>query len=243
MRILFLSQVLPYPVDAGPKMRSYFVLRYLAQKHEVTLLTFVRDTDQPQNIAHLDELCHAVHTVPMHRSRLRDAKFLAQSLLTRAPFLIIRDQISAMTNRVCQLVRSKRFDAIHVDQLWMAQYALAAIQDTVPPPKLILDKHNAVHLIPERLADSETHPLKRRLMAREARLLITYESEICRRFDHVVWVTEEDRRAVAALSRSGINGLSPSTVIPICADPTQIKPALIFSLCENAVMASFISIR
>jgi hypothetical protein len=29
MRILFLSQVLPYPLDAGPKMRSYFVLRHL----------------------------------------------------------------------------------------------------------------------------------------------------------------------------------------------------------------------
>lgn len=224
MHILFLSQVLPYPVDAGPKMRSYFVLRHLAQKHEVTLLTFVRDTDQPQYIAHLDEFCHAVYTVPMHRSRLRDVKFLAQSLLAKAPFLIIRDQIQTMTDKVRQLVGSKRFDAIHVDQLWMAQYALAAIQNTAPPPKLILDQHNAVHLIPKRLADSETHPLKRSLMAREARLLTTYESEICHRFDHVVWVTEEDRRAVVALSKPNTNGQMPSTVIPICADPTKIKP-------------------
>ena len=75
MRILFLSQVLPYPVDAGPKMRSYFVLRHMVQKHEVTLLTFVRDTDKPEDIAHLAELCHAIHPVPMHRNRLRDAKF------------------------------------------------------------------------------------------------------------------------------------------------------------------------
>ena len=224
MHILFLSQVLPYPVDAGPKMRSYFVLRHLAQKHEVTLLTFVRDTDQPQNIAHLDKFCHAVHTVPMYRSRLRDVKFLMQSLLTDKPFLIVRDQTPAMTDKVRQLVRSKRFDAIHVDQLWMAQYALTAVQDIAPPPKLILDQHNAVHLIPKRLADGETHPLKQRLLAREARLLTTYESEICRRFDHVVWVTEEDHLAVEALSKTNTNGQMPSTVIPICADPTQIKP-------------------
>ena len=100
MRVLFLSQVLPYPVDAGPKMRSYFVLRYLVQKHQVTLLTFVRDTDQPDAIAHLAKLCHEIHTVPMQRSRWRDAKFLWQSWLTQDPFLIIRDQIPAMVDKI-----------------------------------------------------------------------------------------------------------------------------------------------
>jgi hypothetical protein len=29
MRILFLSQLVPYPPDAGPKVRSYNVIRYL----------------------------------------------------------------------------------------------------------------------------------------------------------------------------------------------------------------------
>ena len=74
MRILFLSQVLPYPLDAGPKVRSYFLLRHLAQHHEVTLLTFVRNTDKPEDVAHLAEFCQAVHTVPMQRSRLRAAQ-------------------------------------------------------------------------------------------------------------------------------------------------------------------------
>ena len=224
MRILFLSQVLPYPVDAGPKMRSYFVLRHLVQKHEVTLLTFVRDTDRPQDIAHMVELCQAIHTVPMRRNRMRDIKFLAQSLLTQEPFLIVRDQIPAMTAKIHQLVTSEPFDAIHVDQLWMAQYALMAAQSAASQPRLILDQHNAVHLIPQRLADGERNPIKQGLMAREARLLTRYESEICRRFDHVVWVTEEDRQAVAALSRANSNGQMPSTVIPICADPAQIEP-------------------
>jgi len=226
MRILFLSQVLPYPVDAGPKMRSYFVLRHLVQKHEVTLLTFVRDTDRPQDIAHMAELCQAIHTVPMHRNRMRDIKFLGESLLTQKPFLIVRDQIPAMTDKIRQLVSSEPFDAIHVDQLWMAQYALIAAQSAVSRPKLILDQHNAVHLIPQRLVDGERNPVKQRLMAREARLLTRYEAEICRRFDHVVWVTEEDRLAVAALSKANTNGQMPSTVIPICADPAQIEPVI-----------------
>jgi glycosyltransferase involved in cell wall biosynthesis len=223
MRVLFLSQVLPYPLDAGPKMRSYFVLRHLVQQHQVTLLTFVRPADRPEDIAHLAEFCHAVYTVPMFRNRLRDVKFLVQSLFARQPFLIIRDQVPAMTDRIQQLVREESFDVIHADQLWMAQYALAA-RTVSARPKLILDQHNAVHLIPQRLADGEANLVKQRFLAREADVLAVYEPEVCRRFDHVVWVTEEDRQAVAALSTATANGQAPSTVIPICADPAQTRP-------------------
>jgi glycosyltransferase involved in cell wall biosynthesis len=226
MRILFLSQVLPYPLDAGPKTRGYFVLRHLARSHEVTLLTFVRDTDRGQDITHLAELCHEVYTVPMERSRLRDARFLAESLFTQQPFLIVRDQVPAMTDRVRQLVASRPFDVIHADQLWMAQYALAGrAACTNPAPSVILDQHNAVHLIPRRLAEGESNYLKRQFLAREAQVMTTYEVEVCRRFDHVVWVTDEDRRAVAARSQpTSVGPQTPSTVIPICTDPTLISP-------------------
>ncbi len=42
MRTLFLTPVLPYPLDAGPKIRAYYTLRHLARQHQVTLLSFVR---------------------------------------------------------------------------------------------------------------------------------------------------------------------------------------------------------
>jgi glycosyltransferase involved in cell wall biosynthesis len=234
MRILFLSQVLPYPVDAGPKMRSYYVLRHLAQQHQVTLLTFVRDTDLPDHIAHLAGWCHAVHSVPMRRSRLRDLKFLTQSLISGQPFIILRDHVPGMIQAIQRLVRSEPFEVVHADQLWMAPYALAAraasrrhtprSPDTALHPRLLLDQHNAVHLIPKRLAGDESHPLKERFLTREARLLAAYEADVCRDFDHVVWVTEEDRRAVEALPGSTGQPQPPSTVIPICADPTQTPP-------------------
>ncbi|MFC1976403.1 glycosyltransferase family 4 protein [Chloroflexota bacterium] len=223
MRILFLSQVLPYPLDAGPKMRSYYVLRHLTQKHDVTLLTFVRGTDRPEYIAHLAKFCHTVHTVPMRRSRVRDVKFLGQSLFTQQPFLIIRDEIPAMMAKLRQLVTTESFDAIHADQLWMAQYALAA-QKVSAKSRLILDQHNAVYLIPKRLANGSSNSIKQQFLDRESRSLAIYEVEVCHHFDRVVWVTEEDRRAVATLPKAQVKGLAPSTVIPICADPNQINP-------------------
>jgi len=224
MRILFLSQVLPWPLDAGPKMRSYYVLRHLAQQHQVTLLTFVRDTDRPADIAHLAEFCEAVYTVPMTRPVWRDLAFLGRSLVTGQPFLIARDQVRQMNEIIERLLADHYFDAVHADQLWMAQYALTVAQAArQTPPRLILDQHNAVQLIPQRMAAGEPNPFKRLFLAREAKLLARYESEVCRLFDHVVWVTAEDRQAVQN-GHASANGFAPSTVIPICTDPGQVAP-------------------
>ena len=71
MRILFLSQLLPLPLDAGPKIRAYYVLRYLAEAgHAVTLLSFMRPGDRAEDVGSLGRYCDAVETVPLQRSRL-----------------------------------------------------------------------------------------------------------------------------------------------------------------------------
>jgi glycosyltransferase involved in cell wall biosynthesis len=212
MRILCLTQVLPYPLDAGPKTRAYYTLRYLSQQHEVTLLSFVRPGDTPMAVEHLRTFCQAVYTVPMPRSPARDAWHLLWSLANGTPFLIARDWVTEMANRVSQIANGesriayrksqgifdKSFDVVHADQLWMAPYALQARdpRSAIRDPRLVLDQHNAVFQIPRRLAQHETNPLKRALLALEGRKLASYEVEACRRFDHVVWVTEEDREAV-----------------------------------------------
>ena len=46
MKVLLLTLVLPYPPDSGPKIKTYHVLRYLAQRHEVTLVSFIRSEDE-----------------------------------------------------------------------------------------------------------------------------------------------------------------------------------------------------
>lgn len=51
--ILFLTQVLPYPLDAGPKVRAYHMLRRLTKTHDVTLVSFVRPDDTREAIEHL----------------------------------------------------------------------------------------------------------------------------------------------------------------------------------------------
>lgn len=221
MHILFLTQVLPYPLDAGPKVRAYYVLRHLAEHHVVTLVSFVRQTDTPSALEHLHKFVRAIHTTPMPRGMRRDAFHLLRSLATNTPFLIARDEVRAMRDLLSQVMEaSGPFDAIHADQLWMAPYALHAQAASMSrrPPQIVLDEHNAVYLIPERMQQGAANPLKRRLLDMEARKLAAYEVQTCSRFDHVVWVTQEDYQAVHDHANGAGELVQNSGVIPICTE-------------------------
>jgi glycosyltransferase involved in cell wall biosynthesis len=231
LRVLFLTQVVPYPLDAGPKVRAYYVLRHLAEAgHDITLVTFTRDTDRAAYLEHLGAFCSAVHSVPMPRSRLRDALAALRSLGGLTPVLIARDRVPAMESLLAGLARGGAYDVVHADQLWMAPYALhaRAAATSGRPPATVLDQHNAVFQIPQRLAAGAASPLRRALLAVEARKLVRYERRACAAFDAVVWVTEEDREALrtAIGPASGpLPGIDEAaTVIPICIDAGEAPP-------------------
>jgi polysaccharide biosynthesis protein PslH len=228
MNILFLTQVLPYPLDAGPKIRAYYVLRHLADSgHRITLISFIREDDRPEYLEHLRPYCSRIHTVPLRRSRTRDALAWARALASRSPFLVSRDQVSSMTGIIKRIARgSPRFDAIHADQLWMAPYALLA-RRAAPPgssPSIVLDQHNAVFNIPRRLAATETSSWRRALLNMEAKKLARYEKNICRGFDRVVWVTDQDRRVLFKEPANTPIDPGSQVVIPIALDLARHAP-------------------
>lgn len=229
MHILFLSQLLPYPLDAGAKVRSFHVLQYLAGKgHTITLAALRRPGDSAESLIHLQPLCHTLHTEPLPRAAWRDLWHFGRSLVSGRPFLIVRDQAPALTRWLADLVRSQPVDAIHADQLWMAAYAWQAVAGLLPGrprPRLVLDQHNATFLVVQRMAQLESRPWQRRLLEREARRMLVFERAACRRFDRVVWVTAEDQAALAAADRDSAEWLSHSRVIPIGID-TQAETVI-----------------
>jgi glycosyltransferase involved in cell wall biosynthesis len=225
VKILFLTQVLPYPLDAGPKVRAYYTLRHLANRgHDITLVSFVRSNDEPEAIEHLRSYCNRVVTVPLQRTRWQDGLALGRSLLTGEPLLIARDHSAFMYRQMQSLVDAHHFDAIHADQLWMAPYAMAArtrAERRGEQPRLILDQHNAVFLIPRRLAAQARNPIARLGYHRESARMAAYEAHTCLAFDRVVTVTDEDQRYLLQLYR---NGHKPNFagVIPSCLDLESI---------------------
>lgn len=239
-RVLFLTQILPYPLDAGPKIRAYYTLRHLSRRHEITLVSLVRPSDSQQAIRHLQSLCTQVHTIALPRAGWRDAVHWLRSWVTTEPFLIARDDSQALRRLLDrEMHNGAPFDYIHADQLWMAPYALWArkVAPQTSRPITVLDQHNAVYLIPQRLAEAGANPLKAKLLQIEARRMAQYEVETCRRFDRVVWVSNEDYSAVADVGMRMHRPVPKSAVIPIALDPGAM-PAI--SLVPNPRRITFV---
>ncbi|NSW52288.1 MAG: glycosyltransferase [Anaerolineae bacterium] len=228
MRILFLTQILPYPPDAGPKFKTWQVLRYLVSRgHQVTLVSMVRAEELPY-CRTVQQLVSDFHAVSLHRSRINDGFYLLRSLFTRHPFLIERDNIRKMRQLVRQLVMENDYDAIHADQLTMTQFVLPfAGRDQQKAPLLLFDAHNATWKILERYAD-ESSGMKRWVMQVEADRLRRYEADIVSRFDFVFTVSAMDRAALmAAVTCSGLSESDwekKFRVIPITVDTQSIQP-------------------
>ncbi|HEY3232782.1 MAG TPA: glycosyltransferase, partial [Roseiflexaceae bacterium] len=217
MRILLLTLVVPNPPDSGPKIKTHYLLRYLAQRHEVTLVSFVRSEAEEAAARALEKLCKAVYTVPMRRSRLRDGGYLLASLVSARPFLMLRDESRAMRRLLKDLTAREQFDLVHADQLNMAQFGQAT------GLSMVLDEHNAVWTIFERLARRE-RGAKRLLLEWEWRRLKRYEGRICKASAAVMAVSAEDRAALLAAG-----AVDPIPVIPIAVDiaggqPVQRRP-------------------
>lgn len=213
-RLLLLTQVLPFPADAGPKIKTFNLIKYLCKSFDITLVSFVRADNTPEHTKALREYCAEVYTVPMERSRLRDVKALLRSLLKGQPFLMVRDESKAMTELLGRLTQGSSFEAVHADQLNMAQFALP-----LPVGMKVLDEHNAVWCIADRLRHGQRNPLKKLVLTLETFKLRRYEWKICRKFDRVLAVSREDEAALKLDCE-----VIPIGVDAVATTPLQLQP-------------------
>ena len=225
MRVLFLAQIIPYPPNAGPRVKTWNVLRYLAdQGHDITFVSFVRP-DEEQYVATLREVCTAVHTIPIHRSRIADVRYLLRSQVSGRPFLIERDDLREMRQIISRLLAAESFDIFHADQLTMTQFALNTDVPTGEKrPYTIFDAHNATWTISERLKENVPGFLKP-VLHLETNRIQRYEGMLVTQFDHTMVVIKQDREALlAGVAETDREKISQRiSVIPIAVDTQQLQ--------------------
>ncbi len=86
--LLYLTHRIPYPPNKGDKIRSYHLLRYLAQRYRVMLGAFV---DEPADAAHapvLRQWCEQLCLIPLHplRARLASLRGLLMGQALTLPY-------------------------------------------------------------------------------------------------------------------------------------------------------------
>jgi polysaccharide biosynthesis protein PslH len=118
MKILMLTPYLPYPLLSGGQIRTYNLLKKLAQKHEVTLFALIKDHDELVHVKELEKYCHEVR-VFKRSSKPFTLKNIFQTVFSSYPFLVIRNHVPKVMEAVKKVLATGEFDLIHAETFYM----------------------------------------------------------------------------------------------------------------------------
>jgi polysaccharide biosynthesis protein PslH len=122
MHVLFLSRWFPYPATNGSKLRIYNLLRVLASRHEVTLLSFADRPDADPAAPALRALCRDIHVVPWTPFDPGSAHAL-RGLLSSMPRSLVDTFSPVMARRIETILAQDRPDLVVASQVATASYA------------------------------------------------------------------------------------------------------------------------
>jgi len=217
LRILWLKTELLHPVDKGGKIRTFHMLKELKREHHITYLTLDDGSGAPDAEERATEYCHELVRVE-HRTRAKfSAGFygeLAANLVSPLPYFMKKYKSAGMRREIERLAASGQFDVLVCDFLQPGVNL---------PPRLplatVLFQHNVEAMIWKRHYEVQTNPLKKSYLYGQWRKSHAYERAACRRFDHVVAVSAEDRETMERAY-----GLKSVSDVPTGVDTEFFRP-------------------
>jgi glycosyltransferase involved in cell wall biosynthesis len=190
MKILFLSTWFPYPPNQGSKIRAYYLLKSLAERHEVALVTY-EDVDlEPEWIEHIRQLCSQVEIVQRKPFAASKGKTLL-GWLSPLPSAVVAMHAPEMAQRVKQVAQAWVPDCVVALTFVTAPYALEACE----APKVMDIDNFMARMLQEAIPMAES-PLGRFRRWLAYRKFLGYERRIYPQFDLCLAVTESDREQV-----------------------------------------------
>jgi sugar transferase (PEP-CTERM/EpsH1 system associated) len=206
VHIAFLTPTLPWPADNGGALRTYHLLRALAQRHTVDLLCFhYGAAPQP---GPLTELCRTVALFSLgdHYSRRRQLV----DLLGRRPCSVAYFS-TPTTGRQVAAALNRAYDLLVSDEVIPAPYALAHRRRTHVP--ILLNRPKIDHRHYQEMANGRSWGAAKVLDWLESRRLQRFERAVLPAVQHAVVCSDDD----GTLTKRFAPAL-PQTVLPNGAD-------------------------
>jgi glycosyltransferase involved in cell wall biosynthesis len=212
LRVLVVSPYFPFPPTSGIAMRIYQLSRQLAERHDVTFVSYT----SPADAAGITELGRIVAVRPVQRREVtRLARRLGQirSLAAREPFAARILRSREMQAAIDELCASVQFDVIHVEQSTMCNFRFP---DGIP---VVVDEHNIEYELYRRLYEGERSRLRRAFNGLEYLRV--------RRFEQRCWARVQACVVTSAREEPTVRTAAPSTptaVVPNAVDLEYFAP-------------------
>jgi polysaccharide biosynthesis protein PslH len=246
MRILFITDSVPYPALSGNQLRVYNLCRRIARECELWLAVPLNRTDDDDGVSHMREICHEVVTATRARqSKLQHVPGLIRYALAGKPLEYKFEHCEELVRKIRSLVSKVNFDIIHIEPSYMALYL-----EAIPPEarcKSVLTFHNIEFSLFGRLSRHAHKPAQKARSLLHSMMLRRWEPHYAERFDQCITVSEVDRRLLTASNprlRVAVspNGFDTQLYQPLPLPPETTRPALLFvgsmsyEACVDAMM-------
>jgi glycosyltransferase involved in cell wall biosynthesis len=218
MNILWVKTELLHPLDKGGKLRTFHMLRELKRSHHITYIALDDGHAAPDALERASEYCHAVVRIPFRAQAKRSPAFFAElalNVFSPLPYAIAKYRSGALRREIGARAASGSVDVLVCDFL--------APSLNVPddlPCATVLFEHNVESLIWKRHGRVARDPLSRGYFRGQWRKMRAFEGRECRRYDHVVVVSPEDRDLIAR--EYGVHEVSE---VPTGVDTSYFSPS------------------
>lgn len=184
MDILYLTHRIPFPPNKGDKIRSWHLLRHLAQRYRVHLGTFIDDPNDWQYVDTVKKLCGETHFANLHPRASRVRSLIA--LAARRPLTLGYYRNYGMQKWVDRVMEEHAIGRVLVFSSAMAQFVTDAGQ-----ARRIIDFVDIDSDKWRQYADKKSWPMNW-LYRRESRMLLDYERQVAHEFDASLFVSQAE---------------------------------------------------
>ena len=225
MKVLFLSQIVPFPPHGGVLQRGFNIVRELGRRASVHLLAFVHPDALPtadtlaESRRVLGDFCSEIQyfTLWPKQSRVHTAAALALGILSKQPFSVGAHRSRQFQDAVRRALASQSFDIVHADTIALTRFVDLRSPQRAPA---VVTHHNIESQLMQRRADLEPRPAARWALNREAAKLRSYEAQNSPLYDVNIFMSAPDRD----LLMSRVNGIR-AAVVPNGVDVSYFEPA------------------
>jgi len=219
MKILFVTDYLPYPLIAGDFIRNYNLIWRIAKHHQVSLIGFFEAPDKSDEVlSHFRQFCYKVEAVNLpRRGKLVRIPRLIQYALAGTPVDLEFLYSEELVEKIRNLMAQDQYDIVQIEQSRMAVYL-----DMLPTEiqcKRILVFHNVAFSQYDRISKIAATPIMRLRAWLHSAMLKKWEPRYASRFDRCFAVSKPDRDLILKM-----NPLLRVNVIPNGVDTHYYQP-------------------
>jgi len=210
MRVLILSSKFPYPLKDGGAIATFQIFKGLSKlADDVHLLSFntskhyVAEQDIPKSYFSEDTYSLVnINTKPSYFQAIFNLIF------SRKPYILSRFKKKEFVIKLNQLLKTKKFDVVQVEGLYMLQYMNEIRKNS--DAKIAFRAHNLEHQIWDQLAKKTKNIFRRRYLKLLAMRILNYELFCLNKYDMLLPISSEDAAFYEQLGNEKVLKIVPT---------------------------------